>query len=203
MNTNGSSLPAALVSFLRPVLGIVIVGGLVPLSDSSLLLWLVLAACTSDWLDGEMARRFGTPSKSGRIIDNVCDFAFLLCVFAYCARAEVWSQPVWGQLLRHWAWANWLPVFALLSSFGLYFVRLLRELAAGLEPERSPRGHVAGVSNYLLAIVAGVEMLPGVTLGARLLESLMAAVVLLNVAAVFENAKLMFHRQPGEPKMPS
>jgi phosphatidylglycerophosphate synthase len=199
----GSSLPAALVSFIRPVLGVAVVGGLLPLADSSLLLWLVLVACTTDWFDGEVARRFGEPTKSGRVIDNLCDFAFLLCVFAYFARIDLWSQPVWGQLLRHWNGVNWLPVIALVASFGLYFVRLMLELRAGREPERSPRGHVAGVSNYLLAIVGAVETLPGVSLGARLLESLMAAVVLLNAAAVFENARLMFHRRPGGPKMPA
>jgi phosphatidylglycerophosphate synthase len=191
------------VSLLRPAIGVGVLTGLAPLRDQPLLLPAVLAATATDWADGALARRLGADTRAGRVVDNLCDFLLLLLVFIFLARAEVWTPPVWGRLARHWGGANWLPVYALLASFGLYFVRLVRELVAGREPERSPRGHNAGISNYLLAVAGAVEMLPGVGLGPWLLEPAMLGVVLLNLAAVAENATLMFHRREGGPTMPA
>jgi phosphatidylglycerophosphate synthase len=190
------SLVPHAVSLLRPVLGVAVVAGVTPRSESLLLLPVVLLACLSDWVDGELARRTGSQTIGGRLVDNTCDFAFLLCVFAFLARCQVWSPPVWGRLAHHWGGANWLPVCALLASFGIYFVRLCTEIAAGREPMRSPRGHAAGVSNYLLVVAGAVELLPGVNLGPWLLEPAMVGVALLNLAAVGENLLLLFSR-PG------
>lgn len=189
------------VSLLRPLLGAVVLLALPRAAESPLLLPIVLLACATDWLDGQLARNAGKPTRVGRVVDNLSDFVFLLCAFAYAAQCSVWSPPVWGRLIRHVPTANWLPVFALLASFGLYFVRLCRGLAAGHEPERSPRGHAAGISNYALAVAAGVQLVPGVNLGPWLLEPAMLCVVLLNASAVMENLKLMFHRHGDGPTM--
>jgi phosphatidylglycerophosphate synthase len=191
------------VSLLRPALGVVVLACLEPARDNPLLLPIVLAACASDWADGELARRLGTGTRAGRLVDNLCDFFFLLLVFAFLARSEAWTPPVWGRLARHWDGANWLPVHALLASFGVYFVRLVGGLAAGRDPERSPRGHTAGVSNYLLVVAGAVEVLPGVNLGPWLLEPAMVGVALLNLLAVPENLRLLFHRREGGPTMPA
>jgi phosphatidylglycerophosphate synthase len=188
------ALPHA-VSLLRPLLGVLLLTSVASGSDSTAVLPIVLLACASDWMDGELARRTSVPSRAGRIVDNACDFAFLACAFAFFALAEVWSPPVWGRLARDWNEANWLPLYALAASFGVYFVRLCRDLAAGLEPERSPKGHAAGVSNYLLAVVGAVEMVPGVRLGPWVLEPVMVTVALLNILAVPENVRLLFRRQ--------
>jgi len=191
------------VSLLRPAFGVVVLACLEPARDNPLLLPFVLAACATDWADGELARRLGTGTRAGRLVDNLCDFVFLLLVFAFLARCEAWTPPVWGRLARHWDAANWLPVYALLASFSVYFVRLLRDLAAGRDPERSPRGHTAGVSNYLLVLAGAVETIPGVNLGPWLLEPAMVGVALLNLLAVPENLRLLFHRPQGGPTMPA
>lgn len=197
-----SVLPHA-VSLLRPAIGLAVLAVLAPGVDHVLVLGAVLAAGASDWADGELARRLGTDTRAGRVVDNLCDFFFLLAMFAFFAKGQAWSPPVWGRLVRHWDGANWLPVYALLASFGPYFVRLCREMAAGREPGRSPRGHTAGVSNYLLVLAGAVEMLPGVNLGPWLLEPAVVGVALLNFAAIGENLRLLFHRGDGGPTMPA
>ena len=101
--------------------------------------------------------------------------------------------------MRHWSEVNWLPLYALLASFGVYFVRLCLEMASGRESVRSPRGHAAGVSNDLLAVAGAVEMLPGVRLGPWVLEPAMISVSLLNILAVPENVRLLFFRPAGPP----
>ena len=203
MSTSATTLLPQVVSLVRPVLGAVVLVHLARGAENTLLLPIVLTACATDWLDGELARRSGATTRAGRVVDNLCDFIFLLCVFAFVAQCEIWSPPVWGRAVRHLAEVNWLPVPALVASFGVYFVRLCRELAAGREPERSSRGHAAGVCNYLLAVAAGVEMLPGVNLGPWLLEPAMLSVVLVNLAAVAENVRLLFHRRDDGPTMPA
>ncbi|HXC50704.1 MAG TPA: CDP-alcohol phosphatidyltransferase family protein [Candidatus Limnocylindrales bacterium] len=214
-------LPSA-ISLLRPVLGLYVLSGAVSTSSTVPLL-IVAVACVSDFVDGRVARAIdrgrapalgvdeGAAAKhadrwenyAGRLVDNLCDFGFLLCMFLFYAGAELWSPPVWGNLLRHWDGVNRVPVYALLASFGIYFARLCMDLRAARKPEGSPRGHAAGVANYGLAILGALEMLPDVDLGPRLLESAMLGVALLNAAAVLENAALMFHRQRGGPTMPA
>lgn len=202
MTTAALSVLPHLLSLLRPALGAGILAA-TPAPESWVMLSLVLLACASDWLDGEAARRIGSQTRTGRIVDNLCDFFFLICVFEFFALVELWSPPGQGLLVAHLPAANGLPVLALAASFGVYFVRLLREFAAGRDPQRSPRGHAAGVCNYALAIAGAVEMLPRVSLGPWLLEALMLLVVLLNFAAVAENLSLMFHRPRPEPRMPA
>ncbi|MFN2425198.1 MAG: CDP-alcohol phosphatidyltransferase family protein [Candidatus Binatia bacterium] len=203
MTTRFTPLAAHAVSLLRPVLGVGVLAAIPSRLDSVLLLPIVLLACASDWVDGEVARRTGTQTQAGRLVDNVCDFAFLLCLFSFLALSEVWSPPVWGRLVRHVEVANWLPVYALLASFGVYFVRLCVDLRAGREPARSMRGHAAGVCNFLLVVVGATELTPGIDLGPWLLEPAMVTVALLNVLSVPENLRLMFLRDTGTPRMPA
>lgn len=202
MNPNAVSSLPHVVSLLRPALGLAVLAGLSPAVDRPLVLAAVVFAAASDWCDGDLARRLGTDTRAGRVVDNLCDFFFLLAMFVFLALGQVWSPPVWGRLIRHWDGANWLPVYALLASFGLYFLRLCLELAAGREPERSPRGHTAGISNYLLVLAGAVEMLPGVNLGPWLLEPAVVGVALLNFVALGENLLLLFHREGAGPTMP-
>ncbi len=195
MSAGGARLLPHAVSLLRPLLGVLLLALVSNRGDSTLVLPIVLLACASDWFDGQLARRAGRASLAGRLVDNLCDFVFLASVFAFFAGAEIWSPPVWGRLVRNWGEANWLPLYALLASFGVYFVRLCLDLAAGREPERSSRGHAAGVSNYVLAVVGAAEMLPRVGLGPWLLEPVMVTVALLNILAVPENVRLMLARR--------
>jgi len=203
VTTRSSSLLPNAVSLLRPVLGVAVLASFPPSSDSAWLLPLVLFGCFTDWVDGELARRGATQSTGGRLVDNLCDFAFLLCLFVFLAQAEVWTPDVWGRLARYWDGSNWFPVYALLASFGVYFLRLCLDMRAGREPARSANGHAAGVCNYILVVVGAAELYPGVNLGPWLLEPAMVTVALLNVLAVPENVRLMFHRPGGGPRMPA
>jgi hypothetical protein len=62
---------------------------------------------------------------------------------------------------------------------------------------RSPAGHAAGIANYVLALVGGVAVLPGVKLPPALLETALFGIVLLNLRAVVENLRLMRALRPG------
>jgi len=201
VTARGSFLLPHAVSLLRPVLGVAVLASFATTGDSMWLLPLVLLGCFTDWVDGELARRASTQSRGGRVVDNLCDFSFLLCLFVFFALAEVWTPAVWGRLARYWDGSNWLPVYALLASFGVYFVRLCLDMRAGREPARSVNGHAAGVCNYILVVVGAAELYPGVSLGPWLLEPVMVTVALLNVLAVPENVRLMFHRPGGAPRM--
>ncbi|HEY2772965.1 MAG TPA: CDP-alcohol phosphatidyltransferase family protein [Candidatus Binatia bacterium] len=180
-----------LISLLRPAIGIAVLTIFGDVTKSTAVPVLVAAACASDWLDGRIARRLGLETATGRILDNLCDFAFLLCMFAFFARVGLWSPPVWGRLVRQWAGANRLPAYALLTSFGIYFVRLMADLARGREPRRTSRGHAAGIANYGLVLAGAAQMLPGVDLGPWLLEAAMVVVAIMNFAAVGENILLL------------
>lgn len=190
------------LSLARPLLGLWILLAITPSTRASAwALPAVLLACASDYLDGRLARRIGSTGGAGRLIDNLCDFFFLLFCFAAAARSDLWSPPIWGSAIRYWAGANWLPVIALLLSFGSYFLRVELERARGLESLRSPRGHAAGVANYALAIVAALEWTPGIDLGPWVLEPAFVTVALLNLTAVSENAVLVFLRGARGPMM--
>lgn len=204
MNKDGNSSLANVLSLSRPLLGAAVFVSLLPSArEAAFVLPVVLVACFSDWLDGTVARRGGGETLRGRVIDNLCDFAFLMLVFAALARAEVWSPPVWGRFVRHWAEANWLPVLALLASFGSYALRAGLDIAAGREPRRSARGHAAGLANYALVVAGAAELWPGIDLGPWLLEPAFVSVAFLNFFAVGENVVLMFHREGNGPRMPA
>ena len=202
MSRTAPSAVAATISLARPLLGATLFFTLTPSTrESATAGILVAAACASDWLDGEVARRSGAETRTGRLIDNLCDVAFLLFAFAAFARLELWSPPVWGRFVRYMDAANWLPLFALVASFGSYAVRVAVDLRAGREPMRSPRGHAAGVLNYLLVVLGAVELWPGLALGPWVLEPAFLSVDLLNFLAVGENLFLMFPRAGSGPRM--
>jgi phosphatidylglycerophosphate synthase len=182
---------ANLVSLARPLLGLVVFVSLGASAESVVVLPVVVAACFSDWMDGELARRRGTESPRGRMLDGLCDAIFLALVFAAMARIDLWSPPVWGRAIQYWAGANWLPLIALAASFTPYLLRMRLDLAAGRSTLRSPRGHTAGVANYVLAIVGAVELWPGIHLGPWVLEPVFVTVALLNVGAVGENVAML------------
>ena len=182
---------ADLLSLTRPVLGAFIFFELGRTPESWLVLPATALACATDYVDGQVARRAGAPRLSGRAIDNVCDALFLAFAFAAYASQSVWSDARFGSATRYWAEANWLPLYALCASFGLYAIRLRMEAGRGLDPGRSPRGHTAGIANYALAIVGALAVLPGVTITPWLLEPAFVTVALLNASAVGENLLLM------------
>jgi len=157
------------------------------------------AACAADFWDGRLARRRGLASVHGRLVDNLCDAAFLFLSLSGFAVAHTWSLPLVGCATRYWAEANWLPVAGLAASFGTYLVRWAGAALRGLEPAPSVRGHRAGIANYALALLGGVAVLPDFDVPRWLLESAFVAVALLNLTAAADNllrlAKVAVH--PG------
>jgi phosphatidylglycerophosphate synthase len=159
--------------------------------ESPLVLPAVVVACAADLADGRIARRRGTASSAGRLLDNLCDGVFLGLSFTGFALAWTWSLPLVGSATRYWSHANWLPLIALAASFGSYMVRWGVSAARSREPHPSKRGHAAGVANYVLAILGGFAVFPGFDITPWLLEPAFMTVVLLNLSGASENLLLL------------
>lgn len=188
------SLPQHLLSGSRVLLGGLVFFALHDAHRSWLVLPAVAAACLADYCDGVLARRSHAESDLGRLIDNLSDAAFLGLAFSAFARASTWSDPVSGSATRYWEHANWLPLIGLTLSFGSYLSHWGLSLVRGVTPERSMRGHHAGILNYALALVGGVAVVPGVDVTPWLLEPLSVAVSLFNVTAAIDNLALLANR---------
>ena len=180
-----------LLSFGRVLLGGFVFTELAVTSNSALVLPAILLACFLDYADGRVARANNAASSRGRLIDNLCDAAFLALCFAAFARNEIWSDPVIGSATRYWDQANWLPLIMLAASFGAYMIRWAVSARMSVEPAPSLRGHSAGVFNYVLAVLGGVAVLPGFVMTPWILEPSFITVALLNATATSENLLLL------------
>lgn len=185
---------AAALSISRVGVGVFVLAQLSAAQSSYLVLPAVVLAALSDWLDGKIARRAGRAGATGRMIDNGADAVFLALVFWGFAGAEVFSHPLVGSATRYWPHANWLPLLGLGASFGTYLLRGYSGRRRGLPLLPSPRGHAAGVANYVLALIAAAAVIPGVYLSPFLMEPAFVTVVLLNVTAAVENLRLSLFR---------
>lgn len=183
--------PADILSFLRPLLGCLVLFELSRADTSFVVLPAVVLACLSDYFDGKLARSRGQDNQRGALIDKLADGLFLALVFWAMALAEVWSRPPFGSALRYWTGANWLPLVAIGLSFSSYLLRARLWGVSATLARRSPRGHTAGVANYVLALVGGVAVLPGFYLSPFLLEPAFLTVALLNLSGAFENIGLL------------
>jgi phosphatidylglycerophosphate synthase len=179
------------LSLSRVVLGAVVLAELSVSASSYLVLPAVLAAAAADWLDGRLARSLGAASAAGRVLDNLCDGAFLAMCFGGFAMQQVWSDPLVGSATRYWEHANWLPLVAFAAAFGLYLLRWALCTLTGAPMMPSLRGHSAGVFNYALTILGGVAVLPDIDVTRWILEPAFVTVALLNATAVSENLLLL------------
>jgi phosphatidylglycerophosphate synthase len=111
-----------------------------------LLAWIV--ASLSDYFDGPLARRRGTSSPGGAILDNVADIAFVLAGLATAAALALIS---------------WVVPLSIALSAGAYAVASARRRIGAGAPSlaRSRLGHWAGVANYAcLGVVTGAVTWP-------------------------------------------
>ena len=109
-----------------------------------LLVWCLAAA--SDYVDGPLARRRGTSSLRGAVLDNVADIAFVMV-----------GLTTAGALLL----IPWLVPVSIALSAGLYAAASMWSHAPGALA-RSRVGHWAGVLNYAcLGLVTGAIAWPG------------------------------------------
>jgi phosphatidylglycerophosphate synthase len=130
-----------------------------------------MAASLSDYLDGPLARRRGTSSPRGAILDNVADVAFVLVGLATAA--------VLGLV-------SWLVPVSIGLSAGAYAVASARRRGRDGAPRlaRSRLGHWAGVANYAcLGMAAGAVAWPGPS-WTPLLTAAGATTAGINLAAV-------------------
>ena len=99
----------------------------------------------SDFVDGRVARHFGTDSSMGRVLDHVADIGFILAAFA--VYVAVGAVP----------W--WVPA-SIAAAFGTYVVDSW--LRSGPRPSLigSRIGHLGGVCNYaLIGVLVGNDSL--------------------------------------------
>lgn len=137
-------------------------GGLLPLAA-----WCFAAA--SDWIDGPLARRAGTASLRGAVLDTVADVAFVLGGLATAAAIGL---------------VPWIVPASIGASAGAYAVASRRAPAAGRGLARSRLGHWGGVLNYAcLGVVAGAVAWPG-TAWALPLAAASLCTAAVNLAAV-------------------
>jgi len=184
--------PQHLLSLSRVLLGILVLFELARTPTSALVLPAVVLACLSDWYDGRVARSRHEESNTGRLVDNLSDAAFLALAFTGFALATTWSHPLTGSAVRYTEHANWLPAAALALSFGSYSGRWLITARRGQGMLSSERGHAAGVANYVLVLLGGLAVFPGVFVTRWLLEPAFVTVVLMNATAAVDNVGLVF-----------
>lgn len=157
---DGLSVARLLLAGVMPLL--LARGGPLPLAA-----WCLAAA--SDWLDGRLARRAGTASRRGAVLDNVADIAFVL--------GGLSTAAILGLV-------PWIVPASIALSAGAYAVasRSARPTGGGLA--RSRVGHWGGVLNYAcLGVVAGAVGWPDARWAVPLgLTALATAAV--NLAAV-------------------
>jgi phosphatidylglycerophosphate synthase len=152
-------------------------------ASATLPLAIALIAAVSDFVDGRLARRLGTASRAGAVLDVVADGVFVLTALSALAAAAVVS------------WLLPLAVALALSAFGLAAARGHGALAPGdgdpthATHARGPAdraGHAAGVVNYAVVIAGSVALAGWVT--ADWLTPVSVAVAIFNLSPLLLRA---------------
>jgi phosphatidylglycerophosphate synthase len=162
----GRWLPWSL-SLLRLLLGPLYV--LAMETSAVLPLAIAVLAAASDFVDGRLARRLGSASRAGAVLDVVGDGVFVVLALAGLASVRV---------------VTWLlPAAVVLALGGLAVASLRARGAADASPPPRTRGradragHAAGIVNYG-AVLAGSAALAGWIGGAWILPASVAVAVL-------------------------
>ena len=136
---------------------------------------LVLAAWATDYLDGQLARRFDVASGAGRWLDAIADVTFVL--------AAIISGAARGAL------PYYIPIL-IAASFTQYAVDSTLIARAGAGPIKSRLGHLGGMINYAIVIVLAI--MPPPALPGRLLDRLCPLIAFFYIAAISERAWLLY-----------
>jgi phosphatidylglycerophosphate synthase len=134
-----------------------------------------LAAASSDFIDGRIARRLGVASGRGRWIDGIADVTFVLA--ALLCEAAAGAIPFY------------IPILIALS-FSQYAIDSMLIAPPATGPIKSRLGHWGGIINYALVItlaIAPPPALPGAIVG-----PLAPLIALFYVAAISERAWLFY-----------
>jgi phosphatidylglycerophosphate synthase len=139
---------------------------------------LVFAAWATDYLDGNLARRFDVASGFGRWLDSVADVTFVLA--ALLSEAALRTIPFY------------IPILIAIS-FTQYAVDSALIARAGGGPIRSRLGHLGGMINYALVIVFAFSK-PHRAAG-RFVRKICPLIALFYIAAIAERAWLLYRRR--------
>lgn len=139
---------------------------------------LVFAAWATDYLDGNLARRFNVASGFGRWLDSLADVTFVLA--ALISEAALRAIPLYIPIL----------ISASFTQYALDSTLLAR---SGGGPIRSRLGHLGGMINYALVIALAFAK-PHRAVG-RFGRRLCPLIALFYVAAIGERAWLLYRRR--------
>ena len=128
----------------------------------------------SDFIDGRIARRTGTASAAGQVLDHGADIGFLLTAFgAYVALGAV-------------PW--WVPA-SIAAAFATYVVDSLRRSEQRPSLIGSRIGHAGGICNYALVGILVGNYTVGLNWVPRpLMQALFALVPLYSAASIASRA---------------
>ena len=148
--------------------------------SATLPLTIAVLAAASDFVDGRLARRLGSASRAGAVLDVVGDGVFVLAALAALA-----SQGVLSRLL---------PIAVLLALSGLALNawrarRASADVVAAVPRVRGPAdraGHAAGIVNYAVVIAGSVAVAGWVSAG--WLMPVSVAVAILNLSPLLLRA---------------
>lgn len=178
LSTSVRSIPLALTIFRlcsAPVLMI-----LAAMGRERFFLWLAIAALLSDVLDGALARRLGTSSETGRLLDSWADLLIALVSFAG-------ASLLWPDTMRQEAgyFALILAALVIPNAWGLLFFRRLLGYHT-----------LSAKSSGVLLAVGAVLLFTGLTP----IPFRLASFVELAVAAEYIAISLMIPEWTGEMK---
>lgn len=144
---------------------------------------LFVAIAASDVFDGRLARRYGSASNRGRVLDHLADIGFLLC--ALCTYTLQGVTP----------W--WVPA-AVGGAFAFYVTDSWARRASAAAPLIGSRvGHLGGICNYVLVGLLAFNNTAALHLvSPGLLAILFWLVPLYSTAAVV--SRMLAWRLPGQ-----
>jgi phosphatidylglycerophosphate synthase len=175
------------LSLLRLLLGPLYV--LAMETSATLPLAIAVVAAATDFADGRLARRLGSASRAGAVLDVLGDGVFVVLALAGLAtvRMVTWLLP--------------LAVVLALGGLAVASLRTARSIAGPPPPPPRSRGpadragHAAGIINYG-AVLVGSAALAGWIGGAWILPA-SVAVAVLNLSPLA--LRLAGGTRPGRP----
>ncbi len=127
-----------------------------------------VTAAATDFLDGRIARRFGTASRTGRWLDSLADISFVLAALG--CEAYAGNLPAYIPALVALSFTQYMADSVVIEGSGA--------------PIRSRLGHLGGIINYALAILLAVA--PPPALAGLWIEAAAPALALFYILAMLE-----------------
>lgn len=136
---------------------------------------IAMLAAGSDFIDGRIARRLETTSRSGRWLDGIADVTFVL--------AAIFCEAAAGAI------PFYIPILIAIS-FSQYVIDSIATGPAAAGPIKSRLGHWGGIINY--AIVLALAFAPPPSTPGVIVRELAPMLALFYIAAISERAWLFY-----------